>query len=52
MRFLIPIRFRRSDLNSRLPFHTDLGTVRVGRAMYLSVTDGKKSSGPEGTDQQ
>ncbi len=49
---IISIRFQRSDLNSKLPFRTDLGTSQSGQAMYLSVTDGKKGSGPGGAYQQ
>jgi hypothetical protein len=48
----ISIRFQRSDSNSELRSRTDLGTSQSGKAMYLSVTDEKKGSGPGGADQQ
>jgi len=45
---LIRIRCQRTDLNFKLLSHTDLGTSRSGKAMYLSVGDVKNGAGPGG----
>ena len=38
---IISIHFQRSDLNSKLRSRTDPGTSQSGKAVYLSITDGK-----------